>query len=257
VVNPAYKIKDVADRSGFSTATLRYYEKIGLLPEAARTETGYRLYDDRTLDRLSFITRAKQLGCTLDEIADLITAWDGGRCGPVQDRLRALVADKLVGAQLQIAELLTLTIELQRAATALELHRPDGACDEMCGCVSDAMQSGAESAPVSLSMSSAPSVDGAVPVACTLGAESLKGRVEEWQSLLAHVERRESIDGGVRATFGPSTPLDELMRLAAAEHDCCQFFAFAITIDSRGLALEVRAAADAQPVVTAVFGAAA
>ena len=77
----AYRIKDVAARSGFSTATLRYYAKIGLLPQAVRTDTGYRLYDDRTLDRLSFITRAKQLGCTLDEIADLTTAWDGGRRG--------------------------------------------------------------------------------------------------------------------------------------------------------------------------------
>ena len=61
----------VAHRSGFSAATLRYYEEIGLLPEASRTPAGYRLYDDRTLDRLAFISRAKQLGCSLDEITDL------------------------------------------------------------------------------------------------------------------------------------------------------------------------------------------
>jgi MerR family transcriptional regulator, copper efflux regulator len=239
-VTTAYRIKDVADRSGFSTATLRYYEKIGLLPQATRTDAGYRLYDDRTLDRLSFITRAKQLGCTLDEIADLTTAWDGGRCGPVQDRLRALVADKVAGAQMQIAELMTLTGELQRAAAALELHRPDGACDDLCGCVSDAIERGGQP----------------VAVACTLGSDSMKGRLVEWQALLAHVERRESIDDGVRVTFGGSTPLDELMRLTAAEHQCCQFFAFSITVDGRGVALEVRAAPDALPIVTALFGAA-
>ncbi len=89
------KIKQVADASGFSTATLRYYEEIGLLPEATRSAAGYRMYDQRTIDRLGFIARAKQLGCTLDEITGLTTAWDGGQCGPVQDQLRKLVASKI------------------------------------------------------------------------------------------------------------------------------------------------------------------
>ena len=64
----------------------------------------------------------------------------------------------------------------------------------------------------------------------------MKGRLDDWQTVLAHVERREPIDGGVRATFDRSTPLEELIRLTAAEHDCCQFFEFAITVDTRGLA---------------------
>ncbi len=51
------KIKDVADASGFSANTLRYYEQIGLLPESVRTPAGYRTYDQRTLDRLAFISR--------------------------------------------------------------------------------------------------------------------------------------------------------------------------------------------------------
>ncbi len=41
------KIKQVSDASGFTTATLRYYEQIGLLPEASRTAAGYRVYDQR------------------------------------------------------------------------------------------------------------------------------------------------------------------------------------------------------------------
>jgi DNA-binding transcriptional MerR regulator len=102
---------------------LRYYEEIGLLPEASRTPAGYRLYDDHTLERLAFIARAKQLGCSLDEIADLTVAWDGGECGPVQDRLRSLVADKLAVAQHQIVDLMTLTSELQQAAAGLESPR--------------------------------------------------------------------------------------------------------------------------------------
>jgi MerR family transcriptional regulator, copper efflux regulator len=135
-VATTYKIKDVADRTGFTTATLRYYEEIGLLPESLRTPAGYRLYDDGTLERLAFITRAKQLGCSLDEIAELTLAWDGGQCGPVQERLQRLVATKLVDTQHQIAELLVLQRDLQRAADDLDRHRPEGPCDDRCGCIS-------------------------------------------------------------------------------------------------------------------------
>src|SRR4051812_10668123 len=65
------RIPDVADRPGFSTPPPRYYESIGLLPPADRTESGYRVYDDRSVERLTFIARAKQLGCTLEEITEL------------------------------------------------------------------------------------------------------------------------------------------------------------------------------------------
>lgn len=130
------KIKEVADASGFTSATLRYYEQIGLLPEVSRTPAGYRIYDQRTLDRLAFIARAKQLGCSLDEITGLTTAWDGGQCGPIQDQLRQLVAGKIATAQHQLEELAIFATELRQAATALERHRPEGACDTHCGCVS-------------------------------------------------------------------------------------------------------------------------
>jgi hypothetical protein len=100
-------------------------------------------------------------------------------------------------------------------------------------------------------------IDEASEVACTLGPESMGGRLKEWQALLAHVTRRDPIDGGVRAVFGPATPLDELIRLTAAEQDCCQFFHFAITVDVRGIALEIRASADALPIVHSLFGVAA
>ena len=251
------KIKEVADASGFSAATLRYYEQIGLLPEAARTPAGYRVYDQRTLDRLAFIARAKQLGCSLDEITDLTTAWDGGQCGPIQDQLRQLVAGKITAAQNQIAELVTFTAELQQAATALERHRPDGACDSNCGCVSDPDGSESVTARIhSVGLTAKPAAVGDPPIACTLSAGSMKGRLVDWQSLLAHVERREPIDGGVRSVFASSVPIDELMQLVAAEQDCCQFFRFAITVDTRGVALEVRSPDDARSIVESMFGSA-
>jgi MerR family transcriptional regulator, copper efflux regulator len=249
------KIKEVADASGFTAATLRYYEQIGLLPEASRTPAGYRMYDQRTLDRLAFIARAKQLGCSLEEITGITTAWDGGQCGPIQDQLRQLVAGKIEAAQRQIAELATFTAELQQAATALERHRPDGACDSDCGCVSDPDYPQPVVATIqAISLSTKPATTCEPAIACTLSAGSMKGRIADWQSLLAHVERRQRIDDGVRNVFDPSVPIDELMRLVAAEQDCCQFFQFAITVDTRGVALEVRAPADAQPIVESMFG---
>ena len=249
------KIKEVADASGFTAATLRYYEQIGLLPEASRTPAGYRMYDQRTLDRLAFIARAKQLGCSLEEITGLTTAWDGGQCGPIQDQLRQLVAGKIAAAQNQIAELVTFTGELQQAATALERHRPDGACDTDCGCVSDPDDTEPVAATIqAVSLSAKPAAAGEPAIACTLSAGSMKGRIADWQSLLAHVERRERIDGGVRSVFAASVPIGELMRLVAAEQDCCQFFRFAITVDTRGVALEVRAPEDARSIVESMFG---
>ena len=254
-VTNGYQIKDAAERSGFSPATLRYYEEIGLLPEPSRTPAGYRVYDDHTLDRLAFIARAKQLGCTLEEVAALTVAWDGGQCGPVQDRLRAVVADKLAAAQQQIAALMTLTADLQHAAATLELHRPEGPCDDQCGCVSEPPESERSASPHMVSLTTKPTTaDDGTPIACTLDPDSMPGRRDEWQALLTHVTGLDSIDGGVRAALGPQSPLADLLRLAVAEQDCCRFFEFAITVDDRGVALEVRSPADALPIVHSLFG---
>jgi hypothetical protein len=95
-------------------------------------------------------------------------------------------------------------------------------------------------------------------VACTLPGADVPGRLEDWQQILAEVtDRAPTADGGLRLALSPAVPLDELTRLAAAEQDCCTFFSFTITIDHRGVALEVRAPTGATDVVTAVFGAAA
>jgi DNA-binding transcriptional MerR regulator len=246
------RIADVARRSGFTPATLRYYEEIGLLPAPVRTAGGYRSYDDTALAHLAFIARAKELGCTLDEISELSIAWDGGRCGPVQDRLRELVAAKLTDARTRIAELVTLTAELQQAASALERHRPEGACDDQCGCTSNPAAT-----VTAVSLVAKPSVEPAVPIACTLGSDAMPARLEDWQRFLQFVTARSPVAGGVRLELDPAAPLGDLVHLVAAEQDCCQFFAFTVTVDRRGFGLEVRAPEDALPIVHALFGAAA
>jgi hypothetical protein len=104
---------------------------------------------------------------------------------------------------------------------------------------------------------SKPTLDADVVVACTLEPHSMNRRVDDWKALLSHTERREPIDGGVRLTMSTTAPLDELVRLAAAEHTCCRFFHFAITVDTRGIGLEVRAPGDALDIVHSLFGVAA
>jgi hypothetical protein len=95
------------------------------------------------------------------------------------------------------------------------------------------------------------------PIACTLRAESMRGRLADWQRLLTHAVERREIDGGVRVEFGAGLSAGELMRLVEAEQQCCQFFRFAITVDTRGIGLEITAPADARPIMESLFGAAA
>jgi MerR family transcriptional regulator, copper efflux regulator len=150
---------------------------------------------------------------------------------------------------------MTFAAELQQAARALERHRPDGACDAECGCVTEpAGPSHAASSSTAVLLSTKPAPSHGSEIACTLSAGSMRGRIGDWQALLAHVDRRERIDGGLRCVFDQSVPGGELMRVVTAEQSCCQFFAFAITVDSRGVGLDVRGPDDARAVIDSMFG---
>ena len=130
-----YLISEVAQRTGFSTSALRFYEQSGLV-RPGRTEAGYRRYDDDHLDTLAFIARAKGLGLSLEEITELLGLLGQDRCAPVQHRLKDLVADRIADADRRITELTLLATELRRVAASLEEHTPDGPCDDSCGCTS-------------------------------------------------------------------------------------------------------------------------
>lgn len=65
-------IGKAAKQAGVGIDTVRFYEREGLLPEVQRTESGYRLYSVDDVDRLRFIRRAKTLGFSLEEIAELL-----------------------------------------------------------------------------------------------------------------------------------------------------------------------------------------
>lgn len=252
-----YTIGQMAERSGFSASALRYYEQHGLVEPVERTDAGYRLYDDTSRARLEFIGRAKQLGCTLEEITDLAELWEGQDCGPVQARLHELVTQKIADAQRRSTELVRLTAQLQTAAAHLGGEPVDGPCDDRCACLdghSESTQSTQSTEPTPVVLGERVDPD----IACTLPVAEMPDRMDDWQLILAHVTGREpTADGGLRLSLDPAVPIQELARLVAAEQACCAFFAFAITVDARGVALEVSAPAQAADIVTAVFGAAA
>ncbi|MET4103947.1 MerR family mercuric resistance operon transcriptional regulator [Roseovarius sp. MBR-78] len=85
----------LARRTGCNLETIRYYEKIGMMPEPPRTEAGYRVYDDRHVEGLRFILRARELGFSLDDIRGLLALVDRGTqtCAEVKDRTERHLAD--------------------------------------------------------------------------------------------------------------------------------------------------------------------
>lgn len=84
------RIGELADRSGVTTKTIRFWESQGLLAEPSRTPSGYRDYSPQVVDRLSFIRHAQTAGLTLAEIRQVLAISDDGQppCGHVTDLIR-------------------------------------------------------------------------------------------------------------------------------------------------------------------------
>ena len=67
----------LAQRSGVNAETIRYYEKVSLLPAPDRSEGGHRIYKDSDFERLCFIRRCREMGLSLEEIRGLLSLVDG------------------------------------------------------------------------------------------------------------------------------------------------------------------------------------
>ena len=80
------KIGQLARRLDLNTQTIRYYERIGLLPEPERTESGYRAYGEGDERRLRFIKNARSAGLTLDEIKEVLASRAGRAAVRVRHR---------------------------------------------------------------------------------------------------------------------------------------------------------------------------
>lgn len=82
-------IGELAEQTGLTRDTIRYYESAGVLPEAERSESGYRVYGSDDIERIAFVGQAQTLGLTLEEIAEILEIVGDGRepCVHVRRRL--------------------------------------------------------------------------------------------------------------------------------------------------------------------------
>jgi MerR family copper efflux transcriptional regulator len=109
-------IGELAQKTGTSKETIRYYERIGLVEPDQRRDSGYREYTQEEVKKLHFINRAKQLGFTLNEISELLELEVNNEtsCEPV----RRKATDKLENVQQKIKALRHIEEVLQSLITA-------------------------------------------------------------------------------------------------------------------------------------------
>jgi MerR family transcriptional regulator, copper efflux regulator len=110
--------------SGVSQRMIRHYEGIGLIPKAARRDSGYRDYDDRDVHTLQFIRRARDLGFPIEEIGKLLALWqDRSRAS---SEVKALALARAAELERKVIELNSMRETLQHlAATCHGDDRPD------------------------------------------------------------------------------------------------------------------------------------
>lgn len=140
-------IGEVAERTGLTAPTIRYYESIGLVKPPARSDAGYRRYTDTTVEELGFIKKAQALGFSLDEISEILKLSRAGRrpCSHVLDLARRHLA--AVDERIR---------QLQRFRTQLagEIGKWDGkrqpTCDGFCEIIATAENSAGEPVRIEL-----------------------------------------------------------------------------------------------------------
>lgn len=134
------KIGDVSRLAGIPVETVRYYEKIGLLPEPGRNSSGYRTYQESHLERLLFIRRCRNLDMAQDEIRELIRLADNpdADCSDVD----ALLARHLAHVRERLQELKTLESTLEQLQAACSEGRTVSECGILGGLGKDISSGG-------------------------------------------------------------------------------------------------------------------
>jgi MerR family mercuric resistance operon transcriptional regulator len=120
------RIGEVAAEAAVNIQTLRYYERVGLLPPPGRRSSGYRMYGPEAVRRVRFIKRAQELGFTLSEIGDLLALREQSEtsCAKVETRAAATlerIAEK-------IRDLANMRDALSQYVDACQARRPVGEC---------------------------------------------------------------------------------------------------------------------------------
>jgi MerR family transcriptional regulator, copper efflux regulator len=128
------RIGQLADTTGVTASTLRFYERRGLLPPPQRTPAGHRTYASDATDRVAFIRRAQACGLTLTQIAEILAVRDDGHA-PCH-HLAGLVDVRLDDLERRIADLTRTRHELHQLRDRLDRLDPrDCTPDDICTAV--------------------------------------------------------------------------------------------------------------------------
>lgn len=132
------RIGEMAAQAGVPTATVRYYERRGLIAEATRTPAGYRQYGEETARRLRFIKHAQELGFSLEEIQQMLElrVEDPAACA----RVEATTRRKIRAVRQRLTELKRLELTLQELVGSCEQHGRTEPCPILAVLTDDAEQ---------------------------------------------------------------------------------------------------------------------
>ncbi len=128
------RISQLAESVGVPTSTVRYYERIGILGAPARTPSGYRDYGDDAATRLLFVSRARKMGLSCEQIIDLLPIWDGTNCAGARERVDQLISAKQAELAERVAELQEFAAELDEVRAALDAAPAPAACNTDLSC---------------------------------------------------------------------------------------------------------------------------
>lgn len=128
-------IGELADATGTTPKTLRFYEREGLLPEPDRLANGYRSYDADAVARVRFVRRAQAAGFTLAQIGEILTIRDDGRepCSHVEQ----LISQRLDQIEERLVELRATRATLRALAQRSDRLEP-AECTGYCHIIEDA-----------------------------------------------------------------------------------------------------------------------
>jgi len=225
------RVAELAARAGVAPSTVRFYERAGLLSPARRAANGYRVFDESALEELAFIQRAKGIGMSLEDIAELVAAWSSVSCQSVQARMRVHLAGQISAVSLQRAELDTFERQLQTVLDRLSARDPGPErCGQGCGCEAD------------LELGPGPTAPDPEPWGCSLDPDALASRIGQWQEVVAAAASVEDTGGLIRLTL-PADPdmIVTVARLCLAETACCPQARFMLGITANRVVLTIEA----------------
>ena len=133
-----FTIGKAAHAANLSIDTVRFYERSGLLQPPPRTAAGYRLYRQADVDRLRFIHRAKALGFSLEEVAQLLKLNDGS--GRRRD-VKSLASRRLEELDRKLAELTRIRHALAHLVQACNAEGPLAGCPIIAALIDDGQPS--------------------------------------------------------------------------------------------------------------------